>query len=99
VGAVAFAAAAAAEYAGAESCADAAIGASGACDGNGRGDADAVPTISPLDGHVRRRMRRSRSCTHAEDTKAEPQREGVTGLRRMFWDFWAVSAAYGATVV
>jgi outer membrane protein len=40
-----------------------------------------VPQISPLDGHVPPPDAPEPQLQHAEDSKTEPQREGVTGLR------------------
>ncbi len=47
----------------------------------------AVPRISALDGHVPPPNAPQPELQHAEDTKAEPQREGVTGLRPDFLGF------------
>jgi len=46
-----------------------------------------VPQISPLDGHVAPPNSPQPEVQHAEDTKAEPQREGVTGLKPDFLGF------------
>lgn len=46
-----------------------------------------VPQISPLDGHVPPPNSPQPEVQHAEDTKTEPQREGVTGLRPDFLGF------------
>jgi len=46
-----------------------------------------VPEISPLDGHVAPPNSPQSEVQHAEDSKAEPQREGVTGLKPDFLGF------------
>jgi outer membrane protein len=46
-----------------------------------------VPQISPLDGHVPPPNAPEPQLQQAEDSKAEPQREGVTGLRPDFLGF------------
>jgi outer membrane protein len=46
-----------------------------------------VPEISPLDGHVPPPNAPEPQLQQAEDSKTEPQREGVTGLRPDFLGF------------
>jgi outer membrane protein len=46
-----------------------------------------VPQISPLDGHVPPPNAPEPQLQQAEDSKTEPQREGVTGLRPDFLGF------------
>jgi len=46
-----------------------------------------VPQISPMDGHEPPPNAPEPELQHAEDSKAEPQREGVTGLRPDFLGF------------
>ncbi len=46
-----------------------------------------VPVISPLDGHEAPPNAPQPQVQHAEETNAEPQREGVTGLRPDFLGF------------
>ena len=53
----------------------------GPATGTGAATGMRVPTISPLDGHVAPPNAPQPQLEHAEDTGAQPQREGVTGLR------------------
>lgn len=46
-----------------------------------------APEISPLDTHETPTNAPSPQLIHAEDTKAEPQHEGVTGLQPRFLEF------------
>jgi outer membrane protein TolC len=45
------------------------------------------PEVSPLDGHVAPPNAPAPQLAHTEDTKAEPQREGVGGLQPRFLGF------------
>jgi outer membrane protein len=54
---------------------------------NAAGGEVQVPAISPLDGHVAARDAPQPQLRHAADTRTEPQREGVSGLRTDFLGF------------
>jgi outer membrane protein len=45
------------------------------------------PEVSPLDGHVTAPNAPAPQLTHTENTEAEPQREGVSGLQPRFLGF------------
>jgi outer membrane protein len=46
-----------------------------------------LPLVSPLDGHVNPPNAPAPQLAHTENTKAEPQREGVSGLQPRFLGF------------
>ncbi len=59
----------------------------GPATGTGAAKEMRVPQISPMDGHVPPPDAPQPELQHAEDSKTEPQREGVTGLRPDFLGF------------